>query len=223
MEVVTQRGPHRRLFDRMASGPDSARHYYARLGAVDTAFDGETGMDTGGVIDLYGLTVVGANRGMGNAYMATVPEDFAEALGALDIPMEGASFVDLGSGKGRALLLAARYPFARIIGVEFAEELHRAAMANAARLPGETRIELVQGDAAAYALPAGPLVVYLFNPFDRPLMQAVAQAALQSWRDDRRPFRVIYSNPVLAECWTEAGWSTAATGSHFRIFSPPAP
>src|SRR6478609_9761998 len=33
-------------------------------------------------------------------------------------------FIDLGSGKGRMVLEAARYPFRRVIGVELAQPLH---------------------------------------------------------------------------------------------------
>ena len=39
-------------------------------------------------------------------------------------------FVDLGSGKGRTLLMASDYPFRRIVGVELLPALHQAAQEN---------------------------------------------------------------------------------------------
>jgi SAM-dependent methyltransferase len=209
------------VYDRFATSPDGARHYYEELRKVDAAFDAKTGMDTSGILDLYTLTIAGGNRGFGNAYMATDPDEFAAALALLDMPLENATFIDLGSGKGRALLLAARYRFKRIIGVEFAEELHLAATANVARLQGEERIETMLADASEYTLPAGPVLLYLFNPFDRPLMSAVARKALASWRMNPRPMRVIYGKPFLADCWSGAGWQVLIDDPRFVIFSPP--
>jgi hypothetical protein len=129
--------------------------------------------------------------------------------------------VDLGSGKGRALLLAAHHPFKRIVGIEFAEELHRAAAANVELMRDASRIELIHGDASEYSLPPGPVVLYLYNPFDRPLMTAVAKNTLANWAADPRPVQVIYAAAFLADCWSEAGWRLAASHPHFVIFSPP--
>ena len=39
--------------------------------------------------------------------------------------LDGFTFIDLGSGKGRTLLMASDYPFRRIIGLELLEELRR--------------------------------------------------------------------------------------------------
>jgi SAM-dependent methyltransferase len=89
-----------------------------------------------------------------------------------DLPVNDLSeytFVDLGSGKGRMLFVAAEYPFRRIIGVEFALELHDAAQKNIERFRRSRRprvlIESVHANAADYGFPAGKLVLYLFNSF----------------------------------------------------------
>ena len=44
-------------------------------------------------------------------------------------------FIDLGSGKGRTLLMASDYPFRRIIGVELLPALHQAAQDNLGKYP----------------------------------------------------------------------------------------
>ncbi|MBN8817717.1 MAG: class I SAM-dependent methyltransferase [Sphingomonas sp.] len=198
----------------------AAASYFDERRAQDAAFDAETGLDTGGIIDLGDLTITGPNAALGNAYMATTPDEFAAGLAALDLPVEGMSFVDLGSGKGRTLFLAARHPFARIIGVEFARELHEAALANLARLPADRRIELVHGDAATYSLPEGPLLLFIYNAFDRPLMARIAARTLDAWRAAPRPLRVLLINPVLAEVWLAAGWREIAHDPSFSLLAP---
>ena len=73
-------------------------------------------------VDLHDLTIDSPNAVLGGSHIATGPHQFASAMSGLDIDPRGCTFVDLGSGKGRALIMAAGYPFACIVGVEFAEE-----------------------------------------------------------------------------------------------------
>ena len=60
---------------------------------------------------------------------------------------EGDVFVDFGCGKGRVLFLAARYRFARIIGVELSERMAEQARRNLAREP---RVVVEVANAAAW-------------------------------------------------------------------------
>ena len=108
-------------------------------------------------------------------------------------------FLDLGSGKGRAVFLAAQYPFSRVIGVELSPELHAIAERNLRRhdgRPGETRIELVNADAVEYEVPADVTVVFLFNPFNGSVFAAALANVLRSLDAHPRPLRLIYVNPV---------------------------
>lgn len=78
-------------------------------------------------------------------------------------------FVDLGSGKGKSLILAADYPFKKIIGVEFPPELHQTAVRNIALFSREKciqeQIQLLCMDAEQYELPTENIVLFLYNPF----------------------------------------------------------
>ena len=56
-------------------------------------------------------------------YEGIAPKTLRKALAALG-PLDGYTFVDLGSGMGRAVLVASEFPFRRIVGVEIAPELH---------------------------------------------------------------------------------------------------
>ena len=120
------------------------------------------------------------------------------------------TFIDLGSGKGRVLLMAADYPFKRIIGVEFMPELHRAAQENIAGYSSDRQrlIESVCMDARDFEFPPEPLVAYLFNPFSESTFVAVLKNVRQSVEQSPRPVYIAYRftefDPLLAQAeWLE--------------------
>ncbi len=84
------------------------------------------------------------------------------------------TFIDMGSGKGRVLFVAAEYPFRKVMGVEFSNALHDEAVANLRRYKFRGRrcsdIQPVHADAREFEFPDGNLVIYLFNPFGAEVM-----------------------------------------------------
>jgi cyclopropane fatty-acyl-phospholipid synthase-like methyltransferase len=110
------------------------------------------------------------------------PVRVANAHAALrDLPLGGGgeyskyTFIDVGSGKGRVLFVAAEYPFRKVMGVEFSNALHDDAVANLKRykFPGRrcSDIEPVHADAREFEFPNDNLVIYLFNPFGEEVME----------------------------------------------------
>src|SRR6202035_689809 len=91
------------------------------------------------------------------AYYGISPSGFNQMMEALDLDWPRFTFVDLGSGKGRALLLASRFLFRRIVGVEIAPELSEVAAANIQRFVAPWQmcreIEAHTGDAAEFIYP----------------------------------------------------------------------
>jgi SAM-dependent methyltransferase len=122
-------------------------------------------------------------------------------LASLGIDFVGYTFIDLGSGKGRTLLMASESPFRRIVGVELLPELHRVAAENAKKYASETQhcfqLEPVCGDAREFHFPEEPTVLYLFNPLPEPGLASVIGHLEQSLRHDPRPVFVLYHNPLL--------------------------
>lgn len=86
-----------------------------------------------------------------------------------------ATFVDVGSGMGRVLMLASRYGFKQVVGVEISPALNEIARENIAVFKDAGSlcrdIRLVCADAATFALPHGNLLLYLYNPFEGPLFE----------------------------------------------------
>jgi SAM-dependent methyltransferase len=177
---------------------------------LDNAFDAQYGTKSGGVEALYNFQIVGENARHGLTHIASNPWTFPEVMNGLGIDHTAFTFIDLGSGKGRALMLAAAYPFRRIIGVEFAAELHAIAEENIAAFnrnrSSMAQIQLVHADAAEYQLPEEPLIIYLFNPFRSVVVRRVAEMAMASWRASPRPIHVVYVGPVYLSDFIDSGW-----------------
>src|SRR5207249_4650014 len=96
-------------------------------------------------------------------YAATDYLSFRRILYALDVRAGKDVFLDLGCGMGRALLLAARLPFQRIIGVEISPRLCDDARRNVERMLPKLvcrDIQVVASDAACYVIPPAVSVVY---------------------------------------------------------------
>jgi SAM-dependent methyltransferase len=150
------------------------------------------------------LTVVGGNSSDGAAYAPTALRAGRHML--RDLPISDFSnytFIDMGSGKGRMLLLAAELPFRRIIGVEFASELHALAARNVKDYRNGRQvcfqIEPVNVDAAQYEFPIEPLLLYFFYPFHKLLMERVIQNLGRSLAQQPRDVILVYHNPVLSD------------------------
>lgn len=165
-------------------------------------FDATRHVQTSAYIPLERLTVVGDGKS-GFAYFPTRPAAARQALEKL--PIENYSdytFVDLGSGMGRMLLLAAEYPFRKIQGVEFAAELHGLAQQNISRYRHPARrcadIESVHSDASEFRFPEGKLVLYLFNPFGPEILTRVLANLESSLAQNPRHIVMVILNPEFA-------------------------
>jgi predicted RNA methylase len=132
-------------------------------------------------------------------YQPTVPAEFSEMLQQLArVDFTCFTFIDLGSGKGRALLLAAEYLFQHIIGVEVQAELHAIAEENLARLrENGSKIDAhsICLDAREFQFPPDPLIVYLFNPFPDYVLATVIDNLRVSLARHPRPVYVLYNAP----------------------------
>jgi SAM-dependent methyltransferase len=164
----------------------------------DMEYDWENRLDT------TAATVSGRTRLLGllnSPYQPVEPAFFREMMNVLPIEFEKFTFLDIGSGKGRALLLAAERRFRRIIGVELLPELNEIARENAKRFSTARAephaIDTICADATEYELPRDPLVVYLFNPLPQAGLRKLASNLERSLSEHPRSCYVIYANPEL--------------------------
>lgn len=133
-------------------------------------------------------------------YQPTVEEEFCSIMGHLaGVDLRTYTFIDLGSGKGRALLLASMYPFWHIAGVEVQPELDAVARDNIERFFDEEQqchtIESICRDAREYDFPLTNIVLYLFNPFPDYVLREVLEKLIESARMAPRSIYVLYNAP----------------------------
>jgi hypothetical protein len=154
----------------------------------------------------------------GGQYQPSEPAVFGEILNSLPVAVDGFTFVDLGSGKGRTLLMASTYPFRHIIGVELLKELNAIAVRNIARYKTYRQkcfnIEAHAGDARHFEFPAEPTVLYLFNPFPRHVWLEVLENLSGSLRAAPRQVYVIYHNPVHEDILAARSWLRQVGRTH---------
>lgn len=160
-------------------------------------------------------------------YQPTDPFAFREMMAALPIDFREFTFIDVGSGKGRTLLMASEYPFRKILGVELIAELHRAAEENIAAHQAQApdaasiAIESVCMDARAFVFPATPLVIYLFNPLPEAGLRQVIRNLEESWRKSPRPVWILYHHPALESALAEAQWLQRVSGTEqYSLYKP---
>ena len=171
------------------------------VGVAVHPFDEQYGTDTSGL--LWGAHLSSGKRNdlWNTAYYGVTPSLLTQVIGALELEWERYTFIDLGSGKGRALLLASRFPFKKIIGVEFVPELSAAAEANIAKFDAPwkrcSQVEGVNQDATEFVYPEGPLVVYVYNPFLAPVLKKCLKQLSRSVEKHPREVYLVYGNPVF--------------------------
>jgi SAM-dependent methyltransferase len=101
------------------------------------------------------------------------------------------TFLDYGAGKGRILVLAARYyNFRRVVGVEISQHLCNLAVRNLERAAAE-KAQIICCDAATYQPPFDTTVFFFFNPFLGETMKVVVQNIRRSLMDNPRRIALV--------------------------------
>jgi hypothetical protein len=165
-------------------------------------------------------------------YQPTEPALFHEMVASLmqttrsstNFDFSEFTFIDIGSGRGRALLMAADYPFRRILGIELLPELHRVAKENIAKYKSESQrcfsIDCVLGDVVEFVFPPEPIVLYLFNPLPETGLARLISNLEHSLREHPRPVFILYHNPVLEKVLAGSVAFTKRLSTHqYLIFA----
>jgi len=153
------------------------------------------------VLEGMTLCTLGDDEARAAKNCSAIPsKTFHWAMAAAGINPKLYHFVDIGSGWGYAVLLAAEYPFQGVTGIEFASELHQEACANVAwvRQQGLVKsqsLEVRNESALTCELPDGPILLFLNNPFGQTTMRLFLDRIDRSFRSNPRSIVAIYVNP----------------------------
>jgi SAM-dependent methyltransferase len=184
---------------RLARGHQAPKHYNPVH-----PFDAAHGTDTSGLIAAEELKDSHRRRNIHNTgFYATAPSLFDQAFSRLPIDHSRFTFVDLGAGKGRVMLLASQLPFKRVLGVELVPELAAIANRNASlyQSPGRqcADVSCLLGDVRDFVFPPEPLVIFLWHPFVGPVFEKVMENLAGSLQRDPREVYVVYLKPEFEE------------------------
>lgn len=157
---------------------------YARHRLSESFNERRFGISTSGLV---GHAEAGLDNSVSNYYFPTDYGTIYRAFENLRVRPGVDSFIDYGSGMGRVVIVAATFPFRRVIGLELSEKLHAIALRNLANSRSRLRcrnVELVHGDATAYEIPGDVTVFFLYSPFLGEALVAVLrqiEASLKQW------------------------------------------
>jgi SAM-dependent methyltransferase len=153
-------------------------------------FDQTYGVDTSGLVPAAHLLTGHPNDEHVTAYYGVAPSILRQLIEhwletAPSNPIERTTFIDIGAGKGRGLLVASLYPFKKVIGVELNPALAAIARNNAtqwatAHAADATArqiapIEVLEQDALELVLPPTPVLLFMFHPFEAPVVEGLIQ------------------------------------------------
>ncbi len=190
-------------------------------------WDRRNGVDTSGQVALADLEVVGSNRVFGHWAISTSPRTFQYFSRYFPSNLDQFTFIDMGCGKGRTLLMASTMGFRRIIGIEFAPALCEIARANLVSYRGArgqgVMGDIVEADITEYPLPREKMVLYFNNPFFPELWPRMIASIVRSLRESPREIHIILTGSALPGAIHFVGDKFAATGLFQRVGSGIAP
>lgn len=189
----------------------STRSEFDERYGVDT--DGEIGGASGGPWSktcLSDLDIPSPNWIYGIDYSPIPVDEFHKIIAGLALNFQEYVFVDFGSGKGRALLLASEFPFKKIMGVEFSPQLHAIAQSNIRKYSSPTQVcnslESINMDFTEFQLPLEPCVLYFLDPCRAPIYSRILQNIRKSWETSPRKIIIVYISPVCETVFDSSGF-----------------
>lgn len=168
----------------------------------DFSFDFRYGTDTIGRIKLADLDIKSENKQRGRSYAPTKVRPFKKLMNTVNFP-DNSVFVDFGSGKGRLLLLASQYHFKRVVGIEFSPQLCKVAKKNLSIFKEQYETfgnaEIIESDVVDYEIRDDENVFFLYNPFDKVVINRILRNITMSLEKKQRKIWLIYNNPVYLD------------------------
>jgi SAM-dependent methyltransferase len=194
---------------------------------MDLRFDWKYGTDTMRWVDRNELETESDNRSHSAPYRATKVGPLLQLLDRLHLPRD-CNFLDIGSGKGRVLLIASQYGFRKVVGIEFSPELCAIARKNVEVFCRKAKplssIEVIETDATKYAFQAEDRVFFMYNPFDGFILGKVLDNIRHSLEENPRRIWLIYNTPLYHEIIKAAGLFQSDSfyeigGNYFRVYT----
>ena len=178
--------------------------YLRRVVRENTEFDAKAGTDTAGPEELAKYDISIEERKFAVRYEPVTEAGFRSIIECLVPEPRDYRFVDIGSGKGKALVLAATYPFKEVVGVEFEKRLHDIAKTNIATATENldlqcANVRSIHADARKFDAYSNNTVLFVFNPFVGPTMEQYVRTLTAKIQQNGHEIILAYLNPTTPE------------------------
>jgi len=195
---------------------DFRRYLKARRHELADAFDDQYGVETSQIVDIGRLEGVGPNRSEAVHYWPTRKCEFDRMMQDLeDIAFEDFTFIDVGCGKGRVVMMAAQFPFKCAMGFDFSPMLIESAEKNFERYTGPVKaasVRAVVADAVEFEIPSGNLIFYLFDPFGEKVLEMMVENVEKARQAEDRTIIFLYYSPDYNHVLRNAGYELVREG-----------
>lgn len=128
------------------------------------------------------------------------------------------TLLDVGSGKGRVLSVAAHFGFKEITGVEVVPEYCEDALQkinNVSKKFPDTTFKIICTDAAQFSIPLHIQNIFLYNPFKEVMIEVLISNILSSFKKNPRHIYVIYLNPLFIQNFIAVGFKPDYSATRF--------
>lgn len=177
--------------------PSLYRSFYAKL--WDYYYDYKYRIDTDAHVQLENLDISKEQKEHYYWYEGTKVRPLKKLFKHLKIPKDK-TFVDIGSGKGRVLLIAAEYGFQKIIGIELSPNLYQISKKNVNTFLQKrsitAEIDILNIDALDYNYTDNEAIFFLYNPFDEHILKQIVLNIKSSLNRNKRDIKIIYANSI---------------------------
>ena len=166
-------------------------------------------INTTGADELHKLEKLGIDISHATIYMPVSYTLLEEIFEQLPATIHN-HFLDIGSGKGRALCVAAHQGFKQVTGLDFSKDLCEAAKGNLTKTKQQIatfNFKVINNDAFYFEIPDDVDCIFFFNPFDEIIMSAVVNNISTSLQNNSRKINIIYVNPLHKELFLKAGFT----------------
>jgi hypothetical protein len=199
----------RRAWSRLLTTGPKQSLAYARHLASEQYHETRFGIRTAGSMK---TAAVAQRPGLCKPYAPIPYRSFFAVMREVEIRPGEDVFLDYGAGRCRAMVLAARLPFRRVLGVEIEPSLVDTARENIRQASRRLRcrdVEIVTADAAEFGCPDDATVLHFFDPFAGAILEQVMAKVRASLLRAPRRLTILFADPNhFAPLAAAADWLT---------------
>jgi SAM-dependent methyltransferase len=128
-----------------------------------------------------------------NFYQPVRAIPFHKLMRTLNLPVSS-NFTDIGAGTGKSLILANKYPFKKLIGIEIVPELCERATVNLKKKLSAEKFQIICDDALNYKFNSDDQFFFLNDPFSEEVFRPWIKLLLNHQKQIQSPVTLIYKN-----------------------------